>query len=177
MFHTLFRRKMSPRISTPAEEIHFVKEPTLDTDPTTDRIYQFIREEGYVPFKRSDSLVVFKIQGESFGATWSEKHHWAAVRIWFDLKDEDMIPAMIAAHAMMAKWAIIRIYVDEDDHDVTFSVEQFCDSMDEYRSFFRRALDIVNTNMNLFGEALDEARSRRNEKACRFISSQSPIPS
>ena len=64
---------------------------------------------------------------------------------------------------------LIRIYVDEKDQDITFSVEQFCDSMDEYRPFFSRALDILDTDINLFRKAFDEVRAKRNETAQRFL--------
>jgi hypothetical protein len=64
---SLFKRKPTPKTSKPTEEITYVPEPILDTDPTIDPICQFIREEGYVPFKQSENLVVFKIQGETYG--------------------------------------------------------------------------------------------------------------
>ncbi len=166
---SLFKRKPTPKTSKPTEEITYVPEPILDTDPTIDRICQFIREEGYIPFKQSENLVVFKIQGEAYGASWNEKSKWASVRVWFDLKEEDILPAMIAAHDIMTHWALIRIYVDEKDQDITFSVEQFCDSMDEYRPFFSRALDILDSDIDLFRKAFDEVRAKRNETAQRFL--------
>lgn len=88
---SLFKRKPTPKTSKPTEEITYVPEPILDTDPTIDRICQFIREEGYIPFKQSENLVVFKIQGETYGASWNEKSLWASVRVWFDLKEEDIL--------------------------------------------------------------------------------------
>lgn len=166
---SLFKRKSVPKSSKPAGEVTFVPEPILDTDPTIDRICQFIREEGFVPFKQSDKLVVFKIQGEMFYTCWQEKSRWASVRKNFDLEEEDILPAMIAAHDIMTHWALVRIYVDEKDQDITFSVEQFCDSMDEYSPFFRRALDIIDTDIDLFRKAFDEVRSKRNNTAQRFL--------
>ena len=163
---SLFKRKSAPKTSTP---ITYVPEPILDTDPTIDRICQFIREEGYVPLKQSDNLVVFKIQGDAFYTCWQEKSRWASIRKNFDLKEEYILPAMIAAHDIMTHWALIRIYVDEKDQDITFSVEQFCDSMDEYRPFFSKALDIIDTDIDLFRKAFDEVRTKHNESAQRFL--------
>lgn len=94
--------------------------------------------EFFVVFSKKYKQRGFKIQGETYGASWNEKSLWASVRVWFDLKEEDIFPAMIAAHDIMTHWALIRICVDEKDQDITFSVEQFCDSMDEYRPFFSR---------------------------------------
>ena len=177
MIRSLFKRKSATKTSTPTEEITFVPEPILDTDLTIDRICQFIREEGYVPFKQSDNMVVFKIQGETFYTYWQEKSKWASIRKYFNLEEEDILPAMIAAHDIMTHWALIRIYVDKKDQDITFSVEQFCDSMDEYRPFFSRALDIIDSDLGLFAKSFDEARAKRNESARMFLSQKGIIPS
>ena len=169
MIRSLFKRKSATKTSMPTEEITFVPEPILDSDPTIDRICQFLREEGYVPSKQSDNLAVFKIQGETYYTCWQEESRWASIRKSFDLEEEDILSAMIAAHDIMTHWALIRIYVDENDQDITFSVEQFCDSMDEYRPFFNRALSIINADLGFFTEAFDEARAKRNEISRMFL--------
>lgn len=77
----------------------------------------------------------------------------------------------------MPSRALVRFYVDEKDWDITFSVEQFWDSMDEYHPFFRRVVDIIDTDIDLFWKAFDKARAKWNESARIFLLQNSLIPS
>lgn len=73
------------------------------------RIMQFIKKEGLVIVEQSDDSVVLRFKRYTFCVSWNEKRQWASIKSWFDLKEEDIFPAMVAAHSLMNDPSFIRI--------------------------------------------------------------------
>ena len=124
------------------------------------RIMQFIKKEGLVIVEQSDDSVVLRFKRYNFCVSWDEKRQWASIKSWFDLKEEDILPAMVAAHSLMNDPSFIRIYVNKDEHKVIFDVIQFCYTMSEFRSLLYWALDMISTVKLFFTIEIDDANSQ-----------------
>ena len=121
-------------------------------------VYQ--KKEGLVIVEQSDDSVVLRFKRYNFCVSWDEKKQWASIKSWFDLKEEDIFPAIIAAHSLMNDSSFIRIYVNKDEHKVIFDVIQFCYSMSEFRSLLYWALDMISTVKLFFTIEIDDANSQ-----------------
>ena len=121
---------------------------------------QFIKKEGLVIVEQSDDSVVLRFKRYNFCVSWDEKRQWASIKSWFDLKEEDIFPAMVAAHSLMNDPSFIRIYVNKVEHKVIFDVIQFCYTMSEFRSLLYWALDMISTVKLFFTIEIDDANSQ-----------------
>ena len=121
-------------------------------------VYQ--KKEGLVIVEQSDDSVVLRFKRYNFCVSWDEKKQWASIKSWFDLKEEDIFPAIIAAHSLMNDSSFIRIYVNKDEHKVIFDVIQFCYTMSEFRSLLYWALDMISTVKLFFTIEIDDANSQ-----------------
>ena len=123
-------------------------------------IMQFIKKEGFVIVEQSNDSVVIRFKRYNFCVSWDEKRHWTSIKSWFDLKEEDIFPAMVAAHTLMNDPSLIRIYVNKDEHKVIFDVIQFCYTMSEFRSLLYWALDMISTVKLFFTIEIDDAKTQ-----------------
>ena len=122
--------------------------------------YAVYQKEGFVIVEQSNDSVVLRFKRYNFCVSWDEKRHWTSIKSWFDLKEEDIFPAMVAAHTLMNDPSFIRIYVNKDEHKVIFDVIQFCYTMSEFRSLLYWALDMISTVKLFFTIEIDDANSQ-----------------
>ena len=123
-------------------------------------IIQLIKKEAFVIVEQSNDSVVLMFKRYNFCVSWDEKRLLVSIKSLFVFKEEDIFPAMVAAHSLMNDPSFIRIYVNKDEHKVIFDVIQFCYTMSEFRSLLHWALDMISTVKLLFTIEIDDAKTQ-----------------
>ena len=109
-------------------------------------IEKVVRAEGYYPQIVSDNQIVFKRQGEAYIISYNESKF--ALRYYFPV-ETDSPNAHLVAMWVMDVLAMVKVGVRKDDEkptlqDITLSVENFIDTVEDLQRFFATYVQIID---------------------------------
>lgn len=104
-------------------------------------IFRCMMEEGYYPVYKK-THIIFILEDNT--ATVEYNEGILSIRLFFSI-DEDAYELFLeAGNEMMTKAYIVKPVVLDDMKNIMFSCEMLCDTLREFRKFFKRGIDLLN---------------------------------
>lgn len=110
---------------------------------TIDSVCEYLREEGYLPEKLDAQAACFKSEGDTYLIGVSNEKGWVGISATWRISTDQVQKLYRSAAKVMDEKIMVQIIVDEEDSSVTFALQQFCDSMSDYKRYFKRWLGIL----------------------------------
>lgn len=108
------------------------------------KIFRFLMENGYYP-KYEKNYIMFDVDDNS--AVLEYEDGVLTVRIFFTIDEEAYELFLEASNSAMLQSHMVKPIIMEDMKSIMFSCENLCDSMNDFKRFFPRMVELTRKGL------------------------------